>query len=271
LKYLLAMGGREKWFENRIVRTGENFLSLVRDITNLKRAQFEAQEISGRLITAHEDEYARLARELHDDACQNLALLAIELELLGQDPPTDQGATGARIKVLSERASELSSDLRQLSLQLHPARLEHLGLAAAVRGFCKEMESTHGLTIEFAEANVPANLPAATSLNIYRIVQESLQNVVKHSGATKASVILTGNGNALGLTISDNGCGFDPKTAAPEGSLGLISLRERIRLLHGSLSIDSRREGGTRIEGTVPISPPEKDRDGTGADESESG
>ena len=212
----------------------------------------EAQEISGRLITAHEDERARLARELHDDACQNLALLSIDLEVLRQNTPTDNGS-GEKIKALSERAGELSNDLRRLSYQLHPARLEHLGLAASIRGFCKEMETAHSLEIEFVEANVPVTLPEPISLNVYRIVQESIQNIVKHSGASEASVTLSGNGNELQLTISDNGRGFDPKSPVPEASLGLTSLRERIRLLHGKMSINSRPDKGTRIEATIPV------------------
>jgi PAS domain S-box-containing protein len=253
LEYSLDHEGGRRWFEARMVRVGDKILSVVRDITDLKRTQLEAQEISGRLISAHEDERARIARELHDDACQNLALLSIELELLERNPATDEECIRSKLKVLSERVSELSSDLRRMSHQLHPARLAHLGLATAVRGFCNEVASAHALRIEFVDANIPATLSESTSLNIYRIIQESLQNTVKHSGASEASVILSSSDHALQLTISDNGCGFDPKVAAPDGSLGLISLRERIRLLHGTISIDSRPGGGTRIEATIPI------------------
>ena len=251
--------GRTLWLASKgaLIRSGdgepERMLGVNIDITELKNTQLEAQEISGRLISAHEDERARLARELHDDACQNLALLAIELELLEQIPTTEGECIRSKLKVLSERVSELSTELRRMSHQLHPARLAHLGLASAVRGFCKEIEAAHDLKIEFVEANTPPTLPESTSLNIYRIIQESLQNVVKHSGASEASVILSANGNSLQLTISDNGRGFDAKIAAPAESLGLISLRERIRLLHGTISIDSRPDSGTRIEATVPI------------------
>jgi signal transduction histidine kinase len=114
--------------------------------------------------------------------------------------------------------AELSGDLRRLSHQLHPARLEYVGLASAIRGFCEEMESAHAVKIEFVETTLPATLSEATSLNIYRIVQEALQNVVKHSGASEASVILSTNDNELQLTISDTGRGFDPGIAAPDGS-----------------------------------------------------
>jgi len=252
LEYRFANEKGEKWYESRIVPIGDKVLNVIRDITDLKRSQMEAQEISGRLITAHEDERARLARELHDDACQNLALLSIDLEVLRQNTPTDNGSA-EKIRALSERAGELSNDLRRLSYQLHPARLEHLGLAASIRGFCKEMETAHSLEIEFVEANVPVTLPEPISLNVYRIVQESIQNIVKHSGASEASVTLSGNGNELQLTISDNGRGFDPKSPVPEASLGLTSLRERIRLLHGKMSINSRPDKGTRIEATIPV------------------
>ena len=155
--------------------------------------------------------------------------------------------------MLSERVAELSEDLRSLSHQLHPARLQHLGLSTAVRGFCNEIAAAHPLKVEFNETNVPATLPAATSLNIYRIVQESLQNVVKHSGATEASVTLSVEDEVINLKVVDNGVGFDTKAARPQSSLGLISLRERVRLLHGIIVIDSNPGSGTQIEATIPI------------------
>jgi signal transduction histidine kinase len=236
-----------------MVRTGDRILSVVRDITARKRAEQETQELSGRLITAQEDERARIARELHDDACQNLALLAIEIEMFGQQSMDDKGSVDAGRKELSARVSAISADLRRLSHKLHPAILTKLGLVTALRGFCGEIESAHDLEVEFVEKDVPSTLSDATSLCVYRVVQESLQNVVKHSGATAVSVNLSANGNGLRLAISDNGSGFDPEAALPEGSLGLISMRERIRLVNGSISIDSTGEKGTRIEATIPV------------------
>ncbi len=253
LEYSIDIGGTTEWFEARMVRSGDKILSVVRDITDLKRAQLEAQEFSGRLISAQEDERARLARELHDGACQNLALLAIELELLGRDLKTDDRSIKGNVKVLSERVADLSNDLRQMSHQLHPARLSRLGFGSAVRGLCNEIETAHSLKIEFVERDVPIALPALISLNLYRIVQESLQNVVKHSNSTQASVSISGNGEMLHLSISDDGRGFNPQSSVPKGSLGLISMRERIRLLNGEISIKSRPGGGTRIDASIPL------------------
>ena len=253
LEYSLDVGGHTQCFEARIVRSGKNILSVVRDITDLKRAQLEAQEVSGRLISAQEDERARLARDLHDGACQNLALLAIELELLARDSQTNGNSLQGDIKALSERVADLSNDLRQMSHQLHPARLSRLGLGSAVRGLCNEIEATHSVKIEFVERDVPATLPPLVSLNLYRIVQESLQNVVKHSSSSRASVSISTNGENLVLSISDDGCGFDPGGSSPKGSLGLISIRERIRLLNGAISINSRPRGGTCIDASIPL------------------
>jgi len=168
-------------------------------------------------------------------------------------PLTDAETVRSNISMLSTRVGELSDDLRQMSHQLHPARLVRLGLGSALRGFCNEIESAHALKVDFVEDNIPAILPAATSLNVYRIVQESLQNVVKHSRATRSSVTISAKDNVLRVSIADNGCGFDPKSTAPDGSLGLISMRERVRLLHGEISIDSQPGNSTRIKVAIPI------------------
>ena len=253
LQYNIDLGKGDKWFESRMVRMGDKILSVVRDITDLKRAQFEAEEISGRLISAHEDERARIALELHDDACQSLAVLGIELELFNRIPLDQETVIRAKRQLLAAHVDELSSHLRRLSHQLHPSWISAVGLVTAVHGFCTEMENAHGLEIKFVEAKVPRPLPDPISLNIYRIVQEALQNVARHSGAKEAAVTIFGNDRTLQLSISDNGCGFDTGITARGGSLGLISVRERVRLMHGSLSIDSGPGRGTRIDATIPI------------------
>ena len=252
LEYGMDREGDHRWYEARMVRIGDKILTVVRDITVGKRAELEAQELSGRLITAQEDERARLARELHDDACQNLAVLAIELEMFGQKFGTDNGHANDGWKKLSSHAANIAGDLRRMSHELHPAKLEQLGLSSAIRGFCREIEAAHGVKVDFVERNVPRTLPDATSLSLYRIVQESLQNVVKHSGATAVTVVLTSDRDTLVLTVSDNGRGFDLK-AVPAGTLGLVSMKERIRLLNGTITIDSTENEGTQIEATVPL------------------
>ena len=252
-EYTIQLENSTHWFEARIVRTGENILSVIRDITDLKLTQLEAQEISGRLIRAQEDERSHLARELHDDACQKLALVSIELELLRRVPLSDGETIDAKIRMLSDSVAELASDLRQMSHQLHPARLERLGLASAVQGFCREIESAHKITVDFQNSDLPSVLPMSTALNVYRIIQEALHNVVKHSGATHASVTLSADDSKLMLTVSDNGRGFEPERTTPKGSLGIVNMRERARLLRGTISTTSNPDEGTRIEATFPV------------------
>jgi len=223
------------------------------DITTRKLAEEAAQLLAGRLIQAEEQERTRLARELHDDLSQGLALLSVELEMFGQNPELDPQKIAGRMADFSSRVKQLSSDVHQISHDLHPAKLEQLGLAAAVRGFCKEFALAHEMAIKFDEREVPRTLPANTALCFYRIAQESLNNVVKHSGATAAEVKLTGDQGSLRIMIADDGAGFDPTAAPASGSLGLVSMRERANYLGGTLSIDSHPGAGTRVELFVPI------------------
>jgi signal transduction histidine kinase len=153
----------------------------------------------------------------------------------------------------SAQVKSLSSEVHRLSHELHPAKLEQLGLVAALRGFCKEFAVAHEMAIEFADRSVPRAVPEATALCLYRIAQEALHNVVKHSGGTTARVELTVQGDELRLAIADDGVGFDPKMMRVNGSLGLVSMSERARFVHGLLLVDSHAGKGTRVEVRVPI------------------
>jgi PAS domain S-box-containing protein len=221
------------------------------DITDRRAAEAAAHDLSGRLIRAQEEEQSRLARELHDDLSQSLAMLSIELEMFGQHPPEVEQIS-ERVQQFSKRVKRLSSEVHRLSHELHPAKLEQLGLVAAVRGFCKEFGAAHQLAIEFADGSFPRALPADTALCFYRIVQESLHNVVRHSRGTTAKVNLTMDWDELCLAIIDNGVGFDRATTRPNGSLGLVTMGERARFVRGRLSIESQPGQGTRIELRVP-------------------
>src|SRR5271165_5026249 len=179
------------------------------DITTRKQAEEAARDLSGRLIYAQEAERMRLARDLHDDLSQSLALLSVELEMFGQSPPADRGQISGRMQEFSAQMKRLSADVHRLSHELHPAKLEQLGLVAAVRGFCKEFAVAHEMAIEFADRPVPRTVPEATALCLYRIAQEALHNVVKHSGGTAARVELAMEGGELRLAIADDGVGFD--------------------------------------------------------------
>jgi two-component system sensor kinase FixL len=226
------------------------------DITERHRAEAAARELGGRLINAQEDERRRMARDLHDDLSQRLALISVELDMFGQQPPVQPEAIAGRMQELSREVESMASDVHRLAHQLHPAKLEQLGLAATVRGFCKELAAAHQIAIHFESHDVPRALPDDVALCLYRITQEALQNAIKHSGATGAKVELAANERELHLTVTDDGHGFDPEAIDARGSLGIVSMRERARMVRGRISVQSRPGEGTRIEVRVPIPPP---------------
>ncbi len=241
------------------LRTAEGLfvLAAVLDLTarrgaeaDLRASEQELKSLAGHLLQAQEGERRRIARELHDDLNQSLALLTVELDLLGQQPPAAPGAVADRVGAIAARARELSSALHDLSHQLHPVKLEQLGLIAAVRGLCKELAQHHGLDVKFTHFGVPEVVPAPTALCLYRIVQEALRNVVRHANTPHAAVELSGSPAGLRLRVGDDGIGFDPD--AGRAGLGLVSMRERLYLVGGRLEIDTRPGGGTRLDVVVP-------------------
>ena len=219
----------------------------------LREGQLELRRLTGRLLLAQETERRRIALELHDDLNQSLALLAVDLDLLGQNPPVSGALLGERMHELSGRVKQLSSEVHELSHQLHPTKVEQLGLVVAVRGLCGELSHTHGVDIDFAAEQVASTISADTSLCLYRITQEALRNVIKHSGARHARVELRGRPDEISLRISDDGCGFDTGSADGKGGLGLVSMRERLRLVGGDIAILSRPPGGVQIDVRIPM------------------
>ncbi|HXJ57433.1 MAG TPA: two-component regulator propeller domain-containing protein [Verrucomicrobiae bacterium] len=238
-------GGAAVWFWLRS--------RLRRDAERLQDAQ-EIRQLAGRLINAQEAERARLARELHDDFSQRLALLSVQLEMFGQRPPPEPKETATRMQELSARVKDISAEVHRMSHELHPAKLEQLGLVAAARSFCKEMAATHQLDVSFDHRNVPSRVPAETALCLYRVLQEALQNVVKHSQAISARVTLTGDTAELHLTIVDDGEGCRTLAEAGQRSagLGLASMQERVQLVNGRLTFRSSPGEGTRVQASVP-------------------
>jgi PAS domain S-box-containing protein len=243
------------------IQTGEGLfvLASIIDITERKRAEAVLQEsqrelraLTGRLLWAQETERRRIARELHDDLNQSLALIAVELDLLAQNPPGPGAPPDGRLQELSGRVKELSSAVHDLSHQLHPTKLEQLGLVAAVRGLCNELGQAHGLVIEFAAEGVPTSIPSDAALCLYRVAQEALRNVIKHSGARHVRVELRGSPDAVHLRVADDGSGFDPGPAAGKGGLGLVSMRERLHLVGGEITVESKPSGGARVEVRIP-------------------
>jgi signal transduction histidine kinase len=251
--------GEYRWvLDNGVPRFASNgaflgYIGSAIDITELRLAEEAARDLSGRLIQAQEEEQMRLARGLHDDLSQSLALLSVELEMFGQSPPAERGQISGRMQEFSAQVKRLSSEVHRLSHELHPAKLEQLGLVPAMRGFCKEFAVAHQMAIEFADRSVPQVVPQDTALCLYRIAQEALHNVVKHSGGTVARVELAMEGSELRLAIDDDGVGFDPQAMRANGSLGLVGMGERARFVHGRLSIESHAGKGTRVEVLVPI------------------
>jgi len=208
--------------------------------------------LGSRLIAAQEEERKRIARELHDDLNQRLAVLSIELEQLGQHFGQYAGLR-KRLHKLRLQAQEISSDLHRLSYKLHPSKLDHLGLAAAVKSLCDELSVSGKLRVHFHQSGVPNDLPKDATLCLFRIAQETLRNCVKHSGAESVQVMLTKTGHVIRLSISDNGCGFDTKSDLMDKGLGFISMHERLRLVDGEIKISSQPLRGTRIDVVVPL------------------
>jgi PAS domain S-box-containing protein len=223
------------------------------DITDRIRAEKGVIDLSGRLISAQEDERSRIARELHDDFSQRLALLAIQLGQASQSLPDTDKALSESLHTMWERTTELSADIHKLSHQLHSSKLHHLGLLAAAKSLCEETGKQHHVQIEFLHREMPDEISPDVGLCFFRIVQEALNNIVKHSGAKQAHVEFVGSPSLIRLRIVDAGVGFDPTSMAARGGLGLASMRERLRLLGGSIALYSSPMEGTEIVVEVPL------------------
>ena len=228
-------------------------IGMIADITERMLAEEALAGLSRRLIEAQEQERFRIARELHDDVGHRMVLLQMGLDEFMQNMDGLKPSARELLQNISELASEVSSDLHNVSHQLHPARLDLIGLVATVRDYCRELSRQHHLQVEFVHQDVPAETPNDVALCLFRIVQEALRNIVKHSGAAEAKVELCGDGHQIHLRISDEGKGFDAGSAAGQTGLGLISMRERLRLVGGHLSVESQPSHGTRIRVRVPL------------------
>ena len=207
-----------------------------------RRAETEATTLSGRLITAHEDERRHLARELHDDLTQRLARLAIDAGRMENLPAAPEG-----IRPLREDLVRLSEDVHALSYRLHPSVLDDLGLVEALKAECDRITRHGALRVEVDARDVPEALPAEASLCLFRVAQEALSNAARHAHASAVTVLLSPSHRGLQLVVSDNGSGFDPAGSHGHASLGLASMRERVRLLQGDFDIESTGRGTTVV------------------------
>jgi PAS domain S-box-containing protein len=238
-------------------RSFRGYIGIGVDMTERKQAEEALSGVSRKLIGAHEEERTRIARDLHDDINQRLALLAVGLEQVEQlerSPSKLPGEVSTRIHELSESITEIGIDIQAISHRLHSSKLEYLGIVTAARSFCKEFAEQQKVEVFFAHEDIPHTLPLEISLSLFRVLQEALQNAVKHSGVMHFEVALRHASDSIDLTVHDSGRGFDVKEAIQAKGLGLISMEERLKLVHGQLFIESQPKHGTTIHAHVPLS-----------------
>jgi PAS domain S-box-containing protein len=228
-------------------------LSVIADVTERKRAEEALASLSGRLIEAQDEERKRIAREIHDDYNQRVAMLAIDLEQLAENTGGSSSETSQTAHELFNRVSELGADLHSLSHRLHSSTLESLGLLVGLEAYCREFAEQQGVQVDFVHENVPRAVPAQAALCMFRITQEALRNIKRHSGANRAEVRLEQLDGRLHLSVSDRGRGFNSNKPPAERGIGIRSMEERLRLLGGKLEIQSRPMEGTRIDAWLPL------------------
>jgi PAS domain S-box-containing protein len=257
---LLRPDGSVLWLE----RTGHAFfdkqgrmvrmIGMVADVTERKLAEEALSKIGGRLIEAHEEERSRIARDLHDDIGQRLALLINDVDGLEKDLPDSAVKVRNRLHEQLKRAHEIASDVQAMSHQLHSSKLRYLGIAAAAKSFCQELSGQHSVEIDFTHSDIPPTVPEEISLCLFRVMQEALHNAAKYSGVRHFEVELRGASDGIDLTVRDAGLGFDTEAMVNNRGLGLVSMHERVNLVKGTFSIDSRPGRGTTIHVRLPLS-----------------
>src|SRR6201997_5563434 len=218
------------------------------DISEWKRAEETLSDMTRKLIEAQEQERARIGRELHDDINQRLAMLSLELEQLQENPSEVQ----SRVRELRNQTTELSNDVQAMSHDLHSSKLDYLGVVAGMKSWCKEFAERQKMEINF-RSDVCSILPLAVGLSLFRVLQEALNNAIKHSGMKRIEVQLREDSGEIHLIVSDSGKGFDVEAALQGKGLGLTSMRERVRLVNGAISVESKPMGGTVIHVRVPF------------------
>ena len=245
---------RTKWMWMALLLTalGATALSLY---VRLKLARDRALGLSGMLITAQEKERSRLASEIHDDFSQRLALLALGLENAEDAIGASPEEAVRQVHELLNSASEIGADLHTFSHRLHSSTLERLGLVPGVSALCKEFAIQNGVAVEFVAHDIPHAVHRDASLCVFRIVQEGLRNLKKHSGATKAQVQLRTVGDRIVVTVRDEGSGFDLRDLENKEGIGMRSMEERAHSLGGRFKVHSEPGKGTRIEASVPLQP----------------
>ena len=223
---------------------------VIRDITERKRVENELRDLSRRLIGAHEEERALLARELHDDLTQRVAVLAIEAGRA--EVAAGNETVAASMRSLREGLVRLSEDIHALAYQLHPSVLDELGLVEALRAECERQSRRNRIEFSLELEPQTAEVSRDAALCLFRVAQESLNNVGRHAQANAVQVTLRQVDDGLILSVRDDGVGFDPTSPGRGRSLGLASMRERVQLVNGTLDIESAPGNGCEIIGWVP-------------------
>lgn len=230
----------------------EMFVGAAHDITEALETQQRLRDLGGRLVAAQESERARIARELHDDLAQRVALLTTTLGSAAQTRPFSTGRARRTLMAACETLHEITSGIHLLSSELHPPKLTLLGLGTTLKGLCDEVAAGSGIPVQFKEDGTPIAVPADTALCCFRVMQEALQNAVKHSGGRRIEVRLRFDDIQLTLWIADDGAGFE-QTSVGDTGLGLMTMRERVELIGGRFRIISEPGCGTLVEAVAPI------------------
>jgi two-component system sensor histidine kinase UhpB len=243
----------EREWSGEVVQRFKFIGELFANALTRKRAEEALQDLRARMINAQEEARRRLARELHDDVSQRLAVLAIEAGKLEQQSHYTPELIHGKLQGMRDQIVKLAGDIHRISRQLHPSILDDLGLVDAMESECHRFSDLEGIPVKFTGDRFPEGTPKDVSLCLYRVTQESLRNIAKHSKATGARVTLTGKNGGVFLSVEDSGVGFEPAKARVMPGLGLASMEERVRLINGSLSIHSAPGKGTVIEIQAPL------------------
>jgi len=219
----------------------------------LERSRLDLQALAGRLFSVQEDERRRISGELHDDLNQRLAILALELEGLAQHLPRSRTVTADRLRALRDRVVELSDRVHTLAYQLHASSLDDVGLPAALESLLADHAQREPVEVEFNHEPLLDSTPPEVASCLYRVAQEALRNIARHAGATRVTLGLRPSGGGISMVITDDGVGFDVPSAQNVGSrLGIVGMRERVRLVDGRLTLESRPGAGTSVGVWVP-------------------
>lgn len=223
-------------------------------VSRVRKQEKEAlSSVSYKVIEAEEQERQRISRELHEGIAQRLTLLVVEIDQLKAELPNAVDVP-SRVDAALMHSSGILADVKTLAHELYSPRLEYLGIAAVMRSFCRDLSEQKRVAIDFRGDDVLNPLPPDISLCLLRVLQESLHNALQHSGVRQFDVQLNRTSGEIHLTVSDCGAGFNLETVKTTRGLGLNHMRERLKIVKGSLSIDSQPKRGTTIYARVPLS-----------------